>query len=240
MINLIVYITLLCCMNVVSASAPAQERYLQANKLYEQGQIKKAYDIYRGISYKNPEFLINKGNAAYQIGLLPEALVLWRRAQQQVSVHDYVMLEQRINAIEQEQGGIFHAAVTTRILRQIELCMRYIPQKVWQIIFLCILSLGLLVITWFKRGSWFLMVTWLCLLLVVGALLMVRYTVQNRIMGFVLHDTAAYVHKNSQARIKATFRRSQEVEVRAIHDNWYLVTDGNVTGWVAQNDLQLV
>ncbi|MGE0010584.1 MAG: hypothetical protein AB7F19_01315 [Candidatus Babeliales bacterium] len=219
---------------------PAQERYLQANKLYEQGDIKKAYELYKSISTRNPELLINKGNAAYALGLFPEALVNWRRAQRFVTLRDYTMLQERVASVQQEHGGVFHETRVYAFLKRIDLYMRFIPFKIWQLVFFVVLALGLFLVTWYKRRNWIFIMAWSVLLLVVAALLMVRYTEQNRLMGFVLRDTAVFVNKNSQARVKAALQRGQEVEIRAIHDTWYLVTDGSVTGWLLGNDVQLV
>ncbi len=231
----------LCCFfNVICAEPPAQERYLQANNLYQQGEFRKAYDLYNGISYKSPELLINMGNAAFELGRIPDAFVKWRRAQKHLKIYDYNMLEERIRTVQQERDGMYHGSWFEHALTKIDVYMRFLTQKIWELIFLFLIACSFFLISWIEHRSWGRIITWCLALLVVTTFLMVRYTVQNRVVGFVTRDTHAYVNKDSQARIRASMRAGQEVEIRAIHEKWYLVTDGITTGWVTENDLQLV
>ncbi len=231
----------LCCfLNVICAEPPAQERYLQANNLYQQGEFKKAYDLYNGIAYKSPELLINMGNAAFELGRIPDALVAWRQAQKHLKLHDYSMIGERIRNVQQERDTAYHSSRFEKVFTVIDVYMRFIPQKIWELLFLILIACSFFLVSWIKRRSWGRILIWSLALLVVTTFLMVRYTVQNREVGFVTRDTHVHVNKDSQARIRASVQAGQEVEVRAIHEKWYLVTDGIITGWVIENDLQLV
>lgn len=233
-----IFLNIVCLAD--AAPVPAPERYLQANTLYQEHEFAKAYEIYKGIQHKSPELMINIGNAAYQLGKIPEALVRWRKAQLVVKKRDYEFLEKRINDIHALERTQYQSSSWQKLETRVELLMRLLPQKIWQSIFIVICLISLCVLGWYKKRQWLFIALWLLAFSFCASLLCIRASVQDRLMGVALVDTHAYVIKDTDSRSKAAFKACQELHIKDMCDGWYLVSNGMVTGWVKQNDIQLI
>lgn len=219
---------------------PAQERYLQANKLYEQGEYAQALALYEGIARKGPAVLVNMGNAAFEQSHFVQALIAWRRAQLQLKPRLYYMIEQRITEMQSQEGGQYSRGFIERLAVCLDVYMRVLPHKVWQLLFFILLAVGLFVLRWLRQRNWALLLIWGSMLLVVSMLLMVRYRVRSRVMGVVTRDAHLLVSKDTHSRSKKRLLAGQEVRVTSEQDAWYQVTYATDIGWTPHDTIQII
>ncbi len=96
------------------ATDSQQELFLQANELYKKQEFKEAYDKYRHLELKNSVVEFNLGNCAFKLGRKGEALLHWRRAENDWGLfHRYELVdnivlvknELGLSSVQKEAGG---------------------------------------------------------------------------------------------------------------------------------------
>jgi len=82
----------------------AQEFFLRANKEYNNKRFDQAYKLYTTIDPKGRAVWYNLGNCNYELKKYPDALICWRRAQQEASHAENKDIEYNIAQAREQEG----------------------------------------------------------------------------------------------------------------------------------------
>ncbi|HML19648.1 MAG TPA: tetratricopeptide repeat protein [Candidatus Dependentiae bacterium] len=74
-----------------------QEKFLQANVAYQEGQVQQALALYDAIEPKGPAINYNIGNCYFRLGDYAQAILFWTRAQKNASWRDFSKLDSEID-----------------------------------------------------------------------------------------------------------------------------------------------
>ncbi|MCB2154100.1 tetratricopeptide repeat protein [bacterium] len=94
----------------------AQNRFDEANELYQQGQYQEAFEAYRTLyrdGIENPQVLANAGNAAYRAGDVGQAVVFYKRALRLAP--GYSMPRQNLQLVEPSTNVLEGASMTSLV-----------------------------------------------------------------------------------------------------------------------------
>jgi hypothetical protein len=231
----------------VVARVNYQEIFLQANKLYKDGEFQKAYDLYKTIHVKSPELAFNKGNCAYQLGEYGYALLYWRRAERDWGLFNRSELLDNISLLYAKlskktpfkNGFIVFLKRATHYVTSL---MRSISLFYLQIIFLFLWILLFLYLRhlYKKKSKWLIIILFL-LVALFGTLLVFKYSLSYAKQGIVIRKNVALLSgPGNKFQQLGTLPEAVEVVIQKRSDLFYKVTFQRQIGWVKQSDIEAI
>lgn len=221
---------------VVGSLYAAPDGFAQANKLYQQKDFQKAYELYQAIATKDQAVWYNMGNCSYHLGNTQDALACWRLAKQYDGADTEEDLAYNIAAVEQEIG------VQER-QRLVFIVIQAIPLLVLQLLFLCFWFLLFFFIKKCNRGKKYrsLLIAWIFLMCTIfGVSLKVKYE-EQQFKGIVMNpNTQLFAGPNEQYHVLESIPQAQAVEIIETREQWYKVKYKNKVGWIMRNAIAVV
>lgn len=226
-----------------------QELFLQANELYKKQDFKEAYDKYSHLEEKNSVVEFNLGNCAFKLGRKGEALLHWRRAENDWGFfHRYELIdnivlvrnELGLDRAEKIVGGpsqrFFH--VCNEVGNVYSSFVRSIPLLFLQLIFLGIWAFLLLYSRYlYRKHHQFIMVVLFFLLAGAGGMLATKYGGRHQQQGVVTSEGRLYSGPGENYQFLASALEGQEGTIKRETDDYFKVKIGAVTGWLHKKHL---
>lgn len=211
-----------------------QEVFLQANQAYEQNDFKQALQLYDSITYKGAAVWYNMGNCYYALENFVDALVYWRRAQQQFEPKVYHAAEPNIGILADKTGYTQSPSLIDR-LKKLSV---HGSLLIWQLVFLIIWVL-LFILFKFKRRL-LLLAANSCAVVLLAILLTVKYNDMTRHYGIINDDASLFIGPGEHFSAQAKLPKMHEVVVGKKVAGWYNVAYADGSGWVPVDKVSLI
>jgi len=215
-----------------------QERFLQAQQLYEQGFFKEAYEVYESIGKKAPAVLLAMGNCKYEEKEFSTALALWLRAR----LHADRLLCKSID----EQIAHLHAHGV--VAYPVSSWYAWMSQFAhlfslfgWQVVLLCLWYCIWLCTFFVRTRKWYACIPLVKLCLLAGICGGIRYYEQCGMYGVTRHlAVGLHVGPAADYQEHARIDNIRCVEILEENNKWYKIRTEKDVGWVADEVLQKV
>lgn len=235
----------LLCSGMIIESALArdvQETVLMAHKLFEQGQIDQALELYDSIEKKGAATWYNKGMCYYKKGDYLNALVCWKKAERDARWGELPDIQYNIDQAYKELNiqpdNTFIHSLYRRVMRYLSLLTFY----GWQLLFLAEWMLLLLLAARLARGRRYGMLSILSLLVVLlAAALYMKHDICNTQYGIVVkNNLVVYAGPDKAFHELGNLTRAYQITVCENQENWLKVRDDVLVGWVCHEGIALV
>lgn len=248
-IRIIIVSVLLGYGNTGYAVDSQQELFLQANESYKKQDYKAAYDKYRHLDTKSSVVEFNLGNCAFKLGRKGEALLHWRRAENDWGLfHRYELIdnialvknELEVNSLQKDVGGpsqrFFH--VCDDIGMAYSTFVRSIPLLFLQLLFLGVWGFLFLYSRYlYRRHHRFIMVVLFFLLAGAGGMLATKYGALHQQQGVVISEGRLYSGPGESYQFLGSALEGQEVSIKRETEDYFKVKIGAITGWLHKKHL---
>jgi len=244
-IKIIILFCLLC--PFLNAENDLQQVFLDANRLYKEGEFEKAYKLYEKIPEKNAIVNYNLGNCAYKLEKYGYALLYWRRAERGFGIFDrgelldnIFLLKRKLGRRSEPQSKLIR--YYSRLKNYTLSLLRSAPLFVVQILFLILwLFLFLYLRFLYKRKRKILIVILFLLIAILGALLVLRYRLEFRRYGVIVKKKVTLLSgpgRNFQEL--GGLPEASEVWIQKSSDGFYKIKFNKQIGWVNQRDIERI
>lgn len=233
--NYILLTSLSLFMMSVSAKQE-QETFLQAGQLYQEGNIKEAYELYESLPIKSAGTLYNMGNCAYRLGHPGRALGYWLQALKLAPRFMYPWLLQNIAYVQSELGLSQLAWWQTGVL-YVHTYMRLLFVQLF-ILFIAALLLGL----WFTKRLHTRLGIGLGICLIVPLSLTIMTYVAWYTPSIVVIDTGCSLHTGPDEQFPAIKEITVGARARVVgdQDSWYKISYLKERGWIQKSCVMTV
>jgi len=207
-----------------------QEQFLQANKLYQEGDVATAYSLYDEIEHKGSAVWFNMGNCLYHMGEYVQALVCWKRAQMGATLAERSHILTNI--------GLLHDQIAvdkqTNLWFSLQAAINRIPLALWQLLLICLWILFLLIVLWLYRMKRYDIITFFVVILLICVFVIwTKYSMRMRSDGIILQqDLALRSGPSHDCYQMAALDSGVFVAITGECDGWCQVTRGATIGWI--------
>jgi len=209
-----------------------QETVLRAHKLYEQNEFEKARDLYNSIEKKGPATWYNLGNCHYKLENHLDALICWRRAERDATWSEFPALYHNMNEVQKKLG--IENSFKDYFARSIRRILSLFSLFGWQIVFLLVWTLLLVLLGYLARTQRYIVLSGLSLLLVICvSALYIKYDFVNARSGIVTDKTlVVYAGPDKGFHELGSLCRTNEVAILEENNEWLKIQDNNLVGWI--------
>ncbi len=229
------FLAIVCCTIPLEAKQE-QEAFLKAGQLYQDGQIREAYELYESLPIKSAGTLYNMGNCAYRLGQPGRALGYWLQSLTLAPRFMYPWLLQNIKKTQDELGlpelKGWHVAVL-----YIHTYMRLLFAQ------LCVvLLLGLLLVLWFfgRLRIWSAVVLGFLVTLFVALTIMTYYAWYRTSVIVIEKGCALYTGPDEQFPTVKEITVGSRARVADVQDSWYKISYQKERGWIKKSCVMTV
>ena len=220
----------------------AQELFLEANQLYEQGQYQEALERYAKIKNKGSAVYYNMGNTLYYLGQYTKALVAYHRAQRDASVAQLVALDHNIQVMHEKLGRAREASVLESMARQV----KRVPFLFLQ--FLLVMSWCLFLYffwQWYERKQFIMLLSVAVLIIVLLGMVQLKYTARSQVHAVVMTQDALRVGPNEQFHVRGMVQEGNHVHIvseQKMNNGalWYRVQQAGHCGWLPAERVEVI
>ncbi len=212
-----------------------QEKFIQANHLYNQKQYEYAIEMYESITSKGSAVWFNIGNCYYQLQEPLNALVSWQRARSGASYHE-------TNDIISNSKKAYEM-----LNMSYEASARYyfdlLPPSWWQIgILIWLAVLMILFCTYYRRMTSYYKQIALCMSIVLGMFgsYYLTYWVSHPYGYIMHHDVWLRSGPGDQYEQQSSCAYAALFDVQLIKKEWYKIICNDKIGWVNAKDVQVI
>jgi tetratricopeptide (TPR) repeat protein len=226
--------------SVCSISAQTNEElFSQAQKEYSQCHFDNALQLFSQINNKSAYIWYNMGNCAYQLGNDLNALLFWQRAYHYGNAS--IVFASAFN-IEQLQKklGIYQAGIFNKILQALKNMIKIIPLILFQILFLCLLSiLFFFIYRWQKQ--YLLLSNIFIILLASGIILKIKYDEQWVKGGLIIENKVnLYAGPDKSFHELFSLPAGSFITILAKQNDWIKINSLNKSGWIEKKYLEII
>ncbi len=220
-----------------------QERFLQANKLYEQGNFDEAIDLYNGINPKGCATWYNLGNAHYRIGKYAKALVCWERSRNNATHSQLLAVEKNMQRARENLSVIEVPEHT--ILNMVAMFLRTIP-----LIYLYMFTALLIVVLGLICNKVMSTLWCMCYKIIISIVLCVTMSVSifvtsyyayGQKVAYVMQDAMPiYAGPDARYHLVVHGKNGDKVIVLAEQNGWFKIKHNTIIGWVELNTIEII
>jgi len=217
-----------------------QETVLRAHKLYEQNEFEQARDLYNLIEKKGPATWYNLGNCHYKLDNHLNALICWRRAERDATWSEFPALYHNMNEAQKKLG--IELSFKDSLARSVRRLLSLFSLFGWQIIFLLVWTMLLLLLGYLARTQRYLVLSSLSLLLVVCmSTLYIKFDFVNARNGIVTDKTlVVYSGPDKGFHELGSLCKTNEVTILEENNEWLKIQDNNLVGWIPESTVAQV
>lgn len=214
-----------------------EETFLRANKYYQENKLVEAKEEYEKINNKGTATWYNLGNCHYKLDDHINALVCWRRAQQQAVSHELDSIAYNIDVVEDKLGKHTEQTWYTKLEHVLLPRSLFMLQALflifWYLLFVCM--------RWYKRGMHYKTVA-LALLFVFNAIsisaLVMKYQINARCQGIVVQQKASlFAGPDEHYHVVSSVDCADEVIIQEQRENWCKVKYKDTVGWLQKSSV---
>jgi len=219
-----------------------QETVLRAHKLYEQGNVEQALNLYNSIEKKGPATWYNMGNCHYSLKNYMDALVCWKKAERDASWSElpsiYHNIDETYKNLHVEHGGGFNASIKRIIQRVLALFSLY----GWQLLFLLVWVILLFFAARLARNRKFGILSVLSVLvLLFGTCLYKKYDLTFMRSGIIMEkNLTVYAGPGDDFHELGSLAKATEISICDEHNDWIKIRDQKLVGWVPLKKVEIV
>jgi tetratricopeptide (TPR) repeat protein len=211
-----------------------EEKFLQANAAYREGNVKQALELYDAIEPKGPAVNYNIGSCYFRLGDYVKAIVFWTRSQKSASWKDFSKLDSALDraytllAIPRE---ISLLSRTEHFLRRMcSLCSLF----VMQILFLaCWFALCWYMPLLYTRKKYIMMSLLAIVVMVLGLLVYIKHSSSVDYALVSKNSISVYAGPGRDYAALTQAKMLDPVRIIERRDGWYKVYIRRVGyGWV--------
>lgn len=237
---------LLLCLFAGSVSAiNYQERFLQANEYYKEGEFSKAFELYSSIPNKSSVVLYNLGNCAYKQEKFGLALAYWKRSEKLWGPWNRDELLENISLVRKK---IQHHRVSgiTAYFKDLKnktfSLIIAIPIIALQLGFLALWLFLFLYIRYLYRKKHKILIVFLFLLIALfGTMLAIKYSLECRRSGVIIDpNTVVLSGPGNNFSIIGNIPEVLEVVIKKELDDYFKVKFSGGSGWVRKKSVEEV
>jgi len=224
------------------AARDVQETVLRAHKLFEQGSIDQALELYDSIEKKGPATWYNKGLCHYKKGDFVGALVCLKKAECDASWSELPDIYYTIDLIHKSLDREQHSSAVDSIYRVVVRALSVLTLYGWQLLFLLLWVILLFFAARLIRRQRYLSLTMLSLLVILSAsALFMKHGLCNSQYGIVLKDNlVVYAGPDEAFHELGSLAQAHQVSICEHQDKWLKVRSGDYAGWVCDDNIALV
>ena len=213
-------------------SRDVQETVLRAHKLYEDNQFEKALELYDSVEKKGPATWYNLGNCHFKLENHLDALICWRRAERDATWSEFPALYHNMNEVQKKLG--IERSFRDSFARSIRRILALFSLFGWQIMFLLVWTLLLVLLGYLARTQRYMVLSVLSLLLVISvSALYVKYDFVNARSGIVTDKTlVVYAGPDKGFHELGSLCKTNEVTILEENNEWVKIQDTHLVGWI--------
>ena len=239
-LRLVLVISLLFIGKLFSVSY--QEKFLQANELYKEGNFEKALSLYEEIPNKGAVILYNLGNCAYKMGNKGLALAYWRKAEKQWGLLGKDELKYNIYLVKKEflkNDANTFVILVENFKNNFISFVKNIPLLVLQASFLVVWIFLFLYLKYlYKKKHKILIIILFLLIAIFGTLLTIRYSLKLIRYGVVIGQEVPVLSGPSESFSELTkLPEALEVIIKKKSDEYYKIKFAERFGWIKAKDI---
>ena len=231
-----IFACLLCLCTVFCFASKNQEAFLLANKLYQEKQYKKAFDLYASIKNKGYATFFNMGNCAFCLENTVDAILYWNKAKKVAPWSKYEAIDYNI-AIAYDQLEI---CPDETFIDELYMILNLFSLFSLQIVFLLFWFCFFLSFFLLKRLRTLILSVFLCFSICMSVILMLKYQTRNYPMALVKSSILMLSGPNKNFHEIAKLSAADKVIVQKMHKNWYKIKRGGVTGWILSDGVEII
>lgn len=206
--------------------ASDQERFLQANVLYDAGQWAQAFSMYDKIKNKGGTVWYNMGHCCYNQQDFLRAYYYWKKASLYSFNKDYNNAQFNKSKAAAKLGINEHiswlSAVEKRLLT---VCMQIIFLFFWYILLWYAAVL-------FRRRKMLLLTVLVCATVVSGSLVGIKYKKSFVTEGIIAQDTECFSGPHDNYQVIATIGKATCVKIVGQQEEWIKIQTKTDRGWI--------
>ncbi|MBD3231602.1 SH3 domain-containing protein [Candidatus Dependentiae bacterium] len=225
---------------VLNSKINYQETILQANELYKKGDFQAAYELYKKIPDPSAQVNYNLGNCAYKLKNYGCALLYWRRAENELGflnktevLDNIALLKKHLSSQQSSQHFV------SNLKNNLIFIIRNVPLIVIQFLFLIVWIFLFIYIRYLYKKRHKILITFLFIIIAtLGALLVIKYNLENKIYGVVVSQKAIlFSGPSKNFPILGSISQASEVEIQKSSDGFYKIKFNKAFGWVSKKDV---
>ena len=212
-----------------------QETFLKAGVEYEQGHIKQALELYKKMDTFYPSVFYNRGLCQYSLGVYPQALADFRRAQRMGNKELFEKASQAV-VLTQKKLGIDPDS----FLFGSQMALHTLFSGDFLRILIIMLFMLLVLLVMFRRYTVKRLVALIGLIVGLGSCCFYEYWLSQQRYGVVVAQQALlYAGPDKEFHRVGGVSAGQQVKVVQQDQSWYKVYFHSEVGWVEQSDIEL-
>ena len=212
-------------------SAPAQERFFEANKLFDSGDYESSGLILEEINPKNFSVYYNLGSCFFQRKDFPKAIYNWKKAQNLANFSEYLELEQKIKNANEMLGLLIKCGIYHKLKLYLFALARNFQPIFWQILFLLFWLLFLFLRVKFR---------WLCFSVSLFLLVLITVLEFSKQQGITLDKLVLYAGPDSDYHQVGSLKKGEQFSVIENKEKWYKVMTKDFKGWAGSDSILLI
>jgi len=218
-----------------------QEEFLKANKLYAQGDYKKALELYESLESKGFGVYFNMGNAFYKRGDYVQALVNWKKAQRLAYGNQLKETLAHIKKAEEKLCISSHSMGNDLIAWCAPTFSRVSLVFVQFLWLLCVVGLA---IVWYLSAGYKRLMQMLILIFagisISGVLMVKRILMLPECAVVVQKDAGVFSGPNKQYHQTASLEAGNQVSICQQNGDWCKIATKHHVGWVSSSALHVI
>ena len=217
-----------------------EEFFLRANKYCEQHDWSQAFTLYKSINQKGSLVWYNMGNCCYHLKNYTEALIYWKRSEQDASYIIYAQSKHNQHILARKLNKIVPVVWIKQLYEFFVYNLLGISLLFLQILFLfCWLFLFFLGQYW---GKTFFSAALIMVALsgLVGTGIVVKYKQMNKVGIIITDSTKIFAGPSQEYHVLDVLNHIDQVTIQDVKPNWYKIKYATGAGWVMADAIQIV
>lgn len=223
-----------------NSGQPDQEKFLMANKLYNEGNFADAFNTYDCMAFKGFEILFNMGNSLYKLNKYSYAIAYWTKARKYASFEDFSKVENNIDQaykkLEREKKYSLFGKIIKFSVRYLSLFSLFMLQLIF------LISWYLIVLIWKKLIAKHHVI--LVLLFVINGFtfscILIKYFSQTKKYAIIVEQSKIFAGPDKTYHTLGIIDLTNEVKIIENKNQWTKISANNLVGWVPDNVLVTV